>query len=172
MERYGTECRRSGFPFLYDPSQQVARLSGEDLAQGIEGAAILIVNDYEFGILSQKTGLAREELEASVPVMVVTHGAEGSTISVRDDSGPVHRHGIPAAPLEGEALDPTGVGDAYRAGLIHGIRMGAPWPVAGRIGSVAAALALEAVGPQPPRYSPAQFRIRYENSFGSLTWPA
>jgi adenosine kinase len=166
MARYARECRELAVPFLYDPSQQVARLSGEDLAAGLDGAFVLIVNDYEYGILRQKTGLTREDLESRVPALVVTHGAEGSTISV---VGPRarERHEIPIAPLEKAALDPTGVGDAYRAGLVRGIRIGAPWEVAGRIGSVAAAIVLESQGPQPPRYSGEDFRARYERSFGS-----
>ncbi|MEP6471551.1 MAG: carbohydrate kinase family protein [Acidobacteriota bacterium] len=168
MARYARECRELTVPFLYDPSQQVARLTGEDLVAGLEGALVLIVNDYEFGILSQKTGLSREDLESRVPALVVTHGAEGSTISV---AGPRarERHEIPIAPLENAARDPTGVGDGYRAGLVRGIRIGASWEVAGRIGSVAAAIVLESEGPQPPRYSGKDFRARYARSFGDET---
>ena len=166
MERYAEESRQEGMPFLYDPSQQVARLDGEQLRRGLAGARILIVNDYEFGILTQKTGLTREELEALVPVVVVTHGAEGSTIAVSDVRGRVTRHSVPAARLEREAVDPTGVGDAYRAGLIRGMQIGASWETAARIGSVAAVLGLEAIGPQPPRYPASIFRARYERSYG------
>lgn len=168
MARYARECRELAVPFLYDPSQQVARLTGEDLVAGLDGAFVLIVNDYEYGILRQKTGLSREDLESRVPALVVTHGAEGSTISV---VGPRkrERYEIPIAPLEKAALDPTGVGDAYRAGLVRGIRIGAPWEVAGRIGSVAAAIVLESEGPQPPRYSSEDFRARYARSFGDET---
>jgi len=165
MERYARECRASRLPFLYDPSQQVARLTGEELAAGLSGAAILIVNDYEYGILRHKTGLSREDLEERVPVVVVTHGADGSTISEPVDAGRV-RHEVPAARLEGAAVDPTGVGDAYRAGLVRGLRIGAPWPVAGKMGSVAAVFALEAQGPQPPRYALEDFALRYRRNFG------
>jgi adenosine kinase len=166
MERYARECRESRLPFLYDPSQQVARLNGQDLAAGIAGAAILIVNDYEYGILKQKTGLSSEELEERVPVVVVTHGADGSTISELADGRQRVRHPVPAARLEGAALDPTGVGDAYRAGLVRGLRIGASWLVAGKMGSVAAAFALEAQGPQPPRYAVKDFTLRYRRNFG------
>jgi adenosine kinase len=165
MASYARECRESGLPFLYDPSQQVARLSGEELREGLHGAAILIVNDYEFGILTQKTELSREDLEEKIPVVVVTHGAEGSTISAVSGGGR-ERHEVPCARLETEAIDPTGVGDAYRAGLVRGLRIGAPWPTAGRMGSVSAVFGLEAVGPQPPRYSIEDFRARYERNFG------
>ena len=165
MARYAEECRRSAIPFLYDPSQQVARLSGRDLLEGLAGAAILIVNDYEFGILTQKTGLSREDLEERIPVVVITHGANGSTISVAGE-GPRVRHEVPPARLEREAIDPTGVGDAYRAGLVRGLRIGAPWPAAGRMGSISALFCLEALGPQPPAYSIEDFRARYERNFG------
>ncbi len=165
MERYTQECRRLSIPFLYDPSQQVARLSGEELLAGIQGAAMLIVNDYELGIVSQKTGLSRDALEELVPALVSTHGADGSTISVSGSRGR-QRYAIPAARLEVEALDPTGVGDAFRAGLICGMRLGLSWEVAGKMGSVAAVFGLEAVGPQPPAYSIRDFISRYERSFG------
>ena len=166
MARYTAECRRSGIPFLYDPSQQVARLSGEELREGLAGAAILVVNDYEFGILAHKTQLSREELEDRVPVVVVTHGAQGSTISVCGEAGQTVRQTVPAARPEKEEVDPTGVGDAFRAGLIRGVRIGAPWAVAGRMGSVAAVYGLESVGPQPRRYTRDQFRERYVRNFG------
>lgn len=165
MRRYAAECRELGIPFLYDPSQQVARLTGDDLQAGTEGAFLLISNDYELGIFLQKTDLSREELEARVPVLVTTHGAEGSTISFAGPRGR-QRCNVPAARLNRPPVDPTGVGDAYRAGLVRGIRIGAPWEVAGKIGSVAAAIVLETLGPQPPRYDPDEFVFRYAFSFG------
>ena len=166
MSRYAQECRAAGIPFLYDPSQQVARLTGEDLARGLDGAAALIANDYEMGILTQKTGWSAEEIEARVPVVIATHGAEGSTITDSAGRTSPGRRNIPAARLEGEALDPTGVGDAFRAGLLRGIRAGLSWEIAGRMGSVAAVFGLEAQGPQPPRYSLSRFVDRYERNFG------
>jgi adenosine kinase len=165
MARYAGECRASGIPFLYDPSQQVARLTGEDLARGLDGAAILIANDYEMGVLTQKTGWSAEEIERRVPALIATHGAEGSTIALTSGENTV-RHRIRAAKIEGEALDPTGVGDAFRAGLLRGLRAGLPWDVAGRMGSVAAVFGLEHQGPQPPRYTMSTFLERYERSFG------
>jgi adenosine kinase len=166
MERYAEECRSLGVPFLYDPSQQVARLSGPELLEGLAGAAMLIANDYELGIVAQKTGLPLEALRDRVPVLVSTHGAQGSTIFLAGGSEGARTHAIPAAKLEREALDPTGVGDAFRAGLIRGMRLSLPWEVAGRMGSVAAVLGLEAQGPQPPRYSIDAFISRYERNFG------
>jgi adenosine kinase len=165
MARLASDCRDARIPFLYDPSQQVTRLSGEEMRDGLRGAAILIVNDYEFGILTHKTGLSRAELEREVPVVIVTHGPDGSTIHAPDGRGGRATHAIPAAKVEGEAVDPTGVGDMYRAGLLRGLRTGASWPVAGRVGSVAAVFGLEALGPQPPRYSKKAFLERYRRNF-------
>jgi adenosine kinase len=166
MAAHADYCRERGIPFLYDPSQQVTRLSGDEMLHGFRGAAILIVNDYEFGILMNKTGLAREEIERHVPVLIVTHGPDGSAIHVPLGAGGRVVHHVPAARVEKEALDPTGVGDAYRAGLLRGLRVGAPWPIAGRIGSVAAVFCLEHQGPQPPRYTPEEFRARYVRNYG------
>jgi adenosine kinase len=166
MAAYAADCRRLSIPFLYDPSQQVTRLSGEEMTEGLRGAAILIVNDYESGILAQKTDLSIAQMEERVPVLIVTHGPDGSTIHAGDGRGSRVRHEIPAAKVEREALDPTGVGDLYRAGLLRGLRIGAPWPVAGRIGSVSAVFGLEALGPQPPRYTPAEFVERYRRNYG------
>ena len=166
MAAHARECREFEIPFLYDPSQQVTRMSAEEMREGFRGAAILIVNDYEFGILGRKTGLTPEQLAEEVPVLIVTHGPDGSTIHAPEGRGGRAVHEIPAARVEGTALDPTGVGDQYRAGLLRGLRVGAPWPVAGRIGSVAAVFGLEALGPQPPRYRPADFIDRFRRNFG------
>jgi adenosine kinase len=166
MAAYAEACRRHAIPFLYDPSQQVTRLSGEEMAEGFRGAAILIVNEYEFGILTHKTGLTRDQMLERVPTVIVTSGPDGSTIHVADGAGGRAAHVIPPARIEGEAVDPTGVGDMYRAGLLRGLRIGSPWPVAGRIGSVSAIFGLEALGPQPPRYTPAEFLERYRRNFG------
>ena len=166
MAAYAADCRRLSIPFLYDPSQQVTRLSGEEMTEGFRGAAILIVNDYESGILAQKTGLTVAQMEERVPVLIITHGPDGSTIHAGDGRGARVRHEIPAAKVEREALDPTGVGDLYRAGLLRGLRIGAAWPVAGRIGSVSAVFGLETLGPQPPRYTPAEFVERYRRNYG------
>ena len=165
MAAHAAFCRERRIPFLYDPSQQVTRLSGEEMQAGLGGAEILIVNDYEFGILTHKTGFTREQLEERVPVLIVTHGPDGSAIHAPFGGGRIVHH-VPAAKVETEALDPTGVGDAYRAGLLRGLRIGAPWPVAGRIGSVAAVFCLEHRGPQPPRYTPGEFLARYVRNYG------
>jgi adenosine kinase len=162
MARYADECRTLGIPFMYDPSQQVAQLTGDDLLAGVEGAAIFIGNEYEFGVIEKKTGLSEADLLARVPVLIITQGGEGSTIAVRGATS----IRVPPARLVAPAIDPTGVGDAYRGGLLAARLAGLPWAVAGRVGSLAAAYALEAREPQPPPYSLADFRARYEANFG------
>jgi adenosine kinase len=163
MARYARECRALRIPFMYDPSQQVAQLGGEDLLAGLEGAAIFIGNEYEFGVIEKKTELAEAELRARVPVLIVTRGSEGSTIAVRDGAQTIT---VPPARVEATEVDPTGVGDAYRAGLLAARLAGLPWDVAGRVGSIAAVYALETIGPQPQPYTLAEFRARYQANFG------
>jgi adenosine kinase len=162
MAGYARECREDGVPFLYDPSQQVARLSGEEILSGMEGARVLICNDYEFGVIHQKTGRTEEEILESVEALIVTHGSEGSTIRTREDTIPV-----PPAKLRKPPVDPTGVGDAYRGALLKGMLRGHGWELCGRVASVAAAFCIEAVGPQPPRYSPEEFGARFRESYGA-----
>jgi adenosine kinase len=170
MAKYATECRELHIPYVYDPSQQVARLSGDEILEGTRGAAMLIANEYEFGVIEKKTGLSEAEVLALVPVLIVTRGAEGSTIALRageaDASGGSVTFRIPPARLRGPAVDPTGVGDAFRGGLLAARHHGLPWEVAGRVGSVAAVYSLEALGPQPPRYAIADFIARYREYFG------
>ena len=163
MARYTRECRALRIPFMYDPSQQVAQLGGEDLLAGLEGAAIFIGNEYEFGVIEKKTELAEAELRARVPVLIVTRGSEGSTIALRDGAQTIT---VPPARVEATEVDPTGVGDAYRAGLLAARLAGLPWDVAGRVGSIAAVYALETIGPQPQPYTLAEFRARYQANFG------
>jgi len=157
MVKYAAECQAHGIPYLYDPSQQIVRLTGEELTAGVEGATLLVVNEYEFEMLREKTGLSRAEVEsAPQEACVVTMGETGSRISTRWGT-----YRIPAS--KPRCIDdPTGVGDAYRAGLIKGLALELPWPVAGRLGSVAAAYALEQAGPQSHSYSMAEFVARLD----------
>ena len=160
MVKYAAECRELGIPYLYDPSQQIIRLSGEELRAGLEGCSILIVNEYEFEMLRDKTGLTPEEIQAApARACVVTRGAEGSRIWA---GGEVYD--IPVV-LPERADDPTGVGDAYRAGFIKGLSAGLPWEITGRMGALAATYVIEQPGPQSHRYTLAEFVARYREHF-------
>lgn len=171
MREHARECRELAIPYVYDPSQQVARLDGPDLLEGIDGAAMLIGNEYELGVIEKKTGLSEAELAAKVPVLVITRGEEGATIALRGGSagqpGGARVVKVPPAKLRTEALDPTGVGDAFRSGLVASRLRGLPWEESGRVGAVAAVLCLETLGPQAKRWTLDALLGRYAESFGS-----
>jgi len=166
MEKYARECRELGIPYIYDPGQQVARVSGNELIEGLTGAYILILNEYEYNILQKKTGLNENQLLERVNAIVVTRGEKGSTVLSRQtETGDVQRLDVPAATPRA-AYDPTGVGDAYRAGLIKGLVHGYPWSVTSRLASLAAVYVLEHPSPQPLPYSLKEFVGRYRENFG------
>lgn len=157
MVKYAAECQTLNIPYLYDPSQQIVRLSAEELTMGLEGCSLLVVNEYEFELLREKTGLTAEQIQAAPSeACVVTQGAEGSLIWAQDE---IH-HVPPAVPKCVD--DPTGVGDAYRAGLIKGRALELSWALSGRLGSVAAVYALEQSGPQNHHYTLPKFVARFK----------
>jgi adenosine kinase len=160
MVKYAGECRELGIPYIYDPSQQIPRLTSAQLVEGIQGAKVLIVNDYEFGMIKKQTGLSDQRIQALVEVVVVTRGEWGSTITAADGTWE-----IPAAEPR-RLADPTGVGDAYRAGFITGMCHGLPWEVTGRMGSLAATYVLEEHGTQRHRYTLDSYARRYRETFG------
>ena len=162
MVQYAEECRTLGIPFIFDPGQQCARMSGEELKDGVRGATIVIVNDYELELLRQKTGMGEQELLGVARTLIVTRGEHGSTVLTRE--GAVD---VPAVTPH-RIVDPTGVGDAYRGGLMRGISLQLPYDVSARMGSVAAAYALEHLGGQSHAYTWEEFRARYEEHFGVL----
>ena len=160
MVKYVRECQELGIPYVYDPSQQIPRLTSEQLLEGIRGAEVLIVNDYEFGMIRRRTGLSEDEIGHMVKTLVITRGERGSQIRTREGVWD-----IPAVP-PCRLVDPTGVGDGYRAGLITGMRYGLPWEVAGRMGSLAATYVLEEHGTQRHYYTVESFIQRYAECFG------
>jgi adenosine kinase len=162
MMRYADECRELGIRFIYDPGQQVARQNGDDLKRGIVGANILICNDYEMELIRQKTGLTEADILRDSEAVIVTRGPHGSSVFLKDE-----RLDIPAVP-EKQIVDPTGVGDAFRGGLMKGMIVGADWATCARLGSVAATYALECVGGQSHSYTWDEFKSRYEAHFGKL----
>jgi len=163
MVKYAAECQELRIPYLYDPSQQIVRLTGDELMMGLRGSSILVVNQYEFRLLQEKTNLAARQIrEAPQQACVVTRGGEGSQIWA-------HGKAYDIPPVVPRCVDdPTGVGDAYRAGLIKGLALNLAWDMAGRLGSIAASYALEQSGPQNHNYSVADFLQRLETHFGDV----
>ena len=166
MLNYATECRELGIPFAYDPSQQTARLSGEALRASIPGAGWLMVNDYEFEVIQQKTGWSKERILRQVGTLIVTEGRAGSYICCDGEE-----FKIPVAPPQHRVAEPTGVGDAYRGAFFAAHSFGLPVDVCGRAGALCATYVLEQVGTTNHRFTPAEFVQRYEESFGEeLVW--
>lgn len=163
MVQYAEECRALGIPYIFDPGQQVARMSGDELKDGTVGASIVIVNDYEYEILKQKTGLDEASILKHSEALIVTKGEHGSTIITSDEQVNV------AAVTPRRIVDPTGVGDAFRGGLMKGLGVGLPYAESAQIGSVAATYALEHLGGQSHAYSLQEFLTRYEEHFPPLS---
>jgi adenosine kinase len=160
MVKYAAECQELGIPYLYDPSQQIIRLAGQDLREGLEGCSLLVINDYEFELLREKTGLSAAAIRRTPScACVVTLGAEGSRVWAKGAA-----HDIPSLPPQ-RAEDPTGIGDAFRSGLIKGLALGFSWELAGRMGALAATYALEQTGPQSHCYTLADFVARFREHF-------
>jgi adenosine kinase len=163
MIQYAEECRVLGIRSIFDPGQQCARMSGDELRDGLTGAYVLICNDYEFELIRQKTALSEGDLLKVCEALVITRGEHGSRVLTADGSV-----NVPAISPH-RIVDPTGVGDAYRAGLMKGLAAGADWQTCARLGSVAATYALEHMGGQSHAFTWAEFRARYETHFGALT---
>jgi adenosine kinase len=163
MLRHAREAREAGLPFLFDPSFQVTAMDGEALTAASRGAAILAVNDYEHAVFEEKTGNKGSSIFDLVDMVIVTLGSEGSKI-LRRDTGEIR---IPAAKIAG-LVDPTGAGDAFRAGFVAGLMEGRDLEVCGRMGSVAAAYAVEQNGTQSHAYRREAFQERYAANFGPL----
>ncbi len=161
MVQYAEECRTLGLRYIFDPGQQCARMDGPELAAGLVGANIVICNDYEYELIREKTALDIDALLEKSEAVIITKGEHGSAIHLT-----AQRIDVPAAP-ERRIADPTGVGDAYRGGLMKGLAIGADWETCGRLGSVAATYSLEHVGGQSHSYTLDEFRERYTEAFGS-----
>ncbi len=160
MHKYAQECRELAIPFVYDPSQQLARLDGTTLLESMAGARVLTVNEYEYEMVRQKSGLDEAALLELVDAVVVTLGAQGSKVIRRG-----FEMFIPAASTA-HVVEPTGVGDAYRAGLLTGLVRGYPWEVTCRLASLAATYVIEQQGTMSHRYNLPSFIARYRQEFG------
>jgi adenosine kinase len=162
MVQYANECAATGVKYIWDPGQQCARMDGSQLADGVSGAFMVIVNDYEMELLRQKTSMSEDDIVAQVPLLVITRGERGCRIYTK--AGIEDVKAVPPHRIE----DPTGVGDAFRGGFMKGLAMGAPSNVCGQIGSVAATYALEHLGGTSHAYTWNEFAARYESHFGTL----
>jgi adenosine kinase len=160
MLQYAEECRTLEIPYIWDPGQQCARMSGAELRDGVTGAALVICNDYEFELVRQKTSLDERSILEHTHALVVTKGAHGCSILTAD--GWVD---VPAVEPT-RIVDPTGVGDAFRGGFLKGMARGAQYEICAQLGAVAAAYALEHLGGQSHAYTWPEFRTRYEETFG------
>jgi len=161
MQRHTQECRQFGYPFVADPSQQLARMSGEEIRGLIDGAAYLFTNEYEKDLLESKTGLSDEDVLDRVGIRVTTLGKDGVAITGRDID-PIR---VPVA-REIHAYDPTGVGDGFRAGFFAARSWGLPLERCAQVGALLATLVLETVGTQEYTITPGEFVKRLGESFG------
>jgi adenosine kinase len=160
MIDHAAQFQAASIPFIFDPGQGMPMFNGEELKTFIRQATWVALNDYEWGMLQQKTGLSAAEVAAQVEALVVTLGAEGSIIHT---GGRTLR--IPSAKPQG-IVDPTGCGDAYRAGLIHGLLHGLDWESIGRTASLMGAIKIESRGPQNHHFTRTEFDQRYRDNFG------
>jgi adenosine kinase len=159
MKQYVAECHELGIPYLYDPSQQIVRLTGDELRTGIVGGQALFVNDYEFGLVQKMTGMTTQDMLQYLQFMVVTCGSQGSTIYSQE-----LEHYIPVVPPE-QIADPTGVGDAYRGGFLSGYSHNLDLEICGQMGTLAATYCLEREGTQGHTYTKNEFITRFRQHF-------
>jgi adenosine kinase len=164
MIQHAEEFAEGGVPFIFDPGQGLPMFDGADLLRFIDQAAYVTVNDYEAKLVQERTGESVESLARKVKAFVVTRGAEGSLVL---ENG--RRHEIPAVKPEA-VVDPTGCGDAYRAGLLYGIVNGLDWQATGRIASLIGALKIARRGAQNHRFTRADLEAKYRENFGGAPW--
>jgi adenosine kinase len=159
MVEHAAQFAAAGIPFVFDPGQGLPMFGAEDLQRFISEARWVSLNEYEWQLVQQKSGWGVSELLERVEALIVTRGAAGSTIYTRDGEML-----IPAAPAR-EVVDPTGCGDAYRAGLIHGLLHGLDWRATGRIASLMGAIKIESRGTQNHRFTAEEFAQRLAAAF-------
>jgi adenosine kinase len=159
--RFTRECQEMGVPYVYSPIWQIIRMSGEELAEGVRGAKIVVANDYEYELIKDKTGLDQHDILDHAEMVVTTKGKHGSVIMTRDETV-----NIPPA-VATEVVDPVGAGDAYLGGLVYALNAGMDVEKAGRVAALAAVYAIEHHGTQAHFYAREEFARRYEENFGA-----
>jgi len=157
MLALAAECRARGLPFICDPSQQVARFDGPQLREFMQGASALVMNAYEAEMIGQKTGLSREQLVEGIPVVLITRGAAG--VEIHENGQQQRVAPFPVARI----ADPTGAGDAFRAGVLRGLAAGWPLLLCARVGVLCASYALEQIGTQSHHFTLQQFIERFRS---------
>lgn len=160
MIAHASQFSEVDIPFIFDPGQGLPMYDGDDLLRFVDQATWLTVNDYEWSMMQQRTGLDAAQMADRVNALIVTRGGEGSTISVAGKS-----HEIPVVPID-EMVDPTGCGDAYRAGLLYGLTNDLDWESTGRVASLMGAIKAESPGTQNHRFERAEFDARFKAEFG------
>ena len=162
MIDHAAQFAEAEIPFIFDPGQGLPMFNGEELRRFIEQADWVAVNDYEWGLLQQKTGLTADEIVDEVQALIVTKGADGSVIQTKGRTWT-----IPCVKPRA-VVDPTGCGDAYRAGLIHGLLHGLDWETTGRLASLLGSIKIESRGPQNHEFTRADLLRRYAENFGQV----
>lgn len=161
MIEHARQFVEAGVPFIFDPGQGLPMFDGEDLKRFIGQATWVTVNDYEAQLLEDRTGMSPHEIAEQVEALIITRGGEGSHIYTKQ-----HRLEIPSAKVR-EINDPTGCGDAYRAGLLYGLMNDLDWQTTGRIASLLGAIKIEQHGTQNHRFTMEEFKARYRDAFGT-----
>jgi adenosine kinase len=162
MVEYADICKRKGIKYICDPGQSLTGWEGKPLAEWIDGSMMLISNDYELELIMKITGMDKKGLLRLTKTIITTLGEKGSLISIPEDT-----MRVPAAEIH-NVVDPTGAGDAFRAGLIKGLVMGRDIVATARMGAVAAAYTVEKYGTQEHHYSYEDFWERYRTNFGEI----
>lgn len=164
MQQHARDFAAAGVPFIFDPGQGLPMFNGDELLDFMQLADYACFNDYEARLLCDRTGRSLEQLAGGVKALVVTRGGEGSTIYA---DGVVHD--IPCVAADA-VVDPTGCGDAYRAGLLYGIANGFDWPTCGRLAAVMGAIKIAQRGGQNHQPGREEIAARYQRAFGALPW--
>ena len=164
MLAHARQMAAAGIPFIFDPGQAMPLFDRDELRQFVHDARYLAVNDYECELLQERSGWSRDELASRVDAMFVTKGAEGSEITAEGDT-----IRIPVVPAS-EEVDPTGCGDAYRAGILYGIAHGWDWRSTGQLAALLGSIKIACRGGQNHRFDRASVAARYEEAFGDALW--
>jgi len=160
MIQHAEQFAAAGIPFIFDPGQGLPMFGGADIERFVDQATWVAVNDYEWELVQQKTGWTARDVTQRVQALIVTRGAQGSVIYT-----PEGEITVPCAKARA-VVDPTGCGDAYRAGLLHGLMHGLDWQATGRIASLLGAIKIESLGTQNHRFTQAEFQARLKENFG------